>query len=134
MVQVHYDEGAVTDIGPEPSVHAREGLGEASVGGRIGQSLSREREAFSSATDFLVSPLLPCNLLLSPTSTGVELHKNLIDAGMRSPTILVTAYPDEVIRNRAPKNGVVCYLSKPVDDEHLERCLRSALQTGKPSE
>ena len=26
------------------------------------------------------------------------------------------------------------YLSKPVDDEHLERCLRSALESGKPHE
>jgi FixJ family two-component response regulator len=39
--------------------------------------------------------------------TGVELHRKLVDAGYPIPTILVTAYPDEVVRNRALKNGVV---------------------------
>jgi hypothetical protein len=42
-VQVHYDEGVATHIGPEPCVVVREGRGEASVGERIGQPLSRER-------------------------------------------------------------------------------------------
>jgi CheY-like chemotaxis protein len=45
-----------------------------------------------------------------------------------------TAYPDEVVRDRALKDGVVCYLSKPVDDDHLEQWLRSALQPGAPIE
>jgi CheY-like chemotaxis protein len=44
----------------------------------------------------------------------------------------VTAYPDEVVRDQALKDGVVCYLSKPVDDDDLERCLRSALQPDTP--
>jgi FixJ family two-component response regulator len=96
-------------------------------------------EAFPSAADFLASPLLPQTACLvsdvqMPGMTGVELHRHLIDAGYAIPTILVTAYPDEAVRTRALKNGVVCYLSKPVDDEHLERCLCSALETGKPHE
>ncbi len=96
-------------------------------------------EAFPSAASFLASPLLAETACLvadvqMPGMTGVELHRHLVDAGRRIPTILVTAYPDEVTRNRALKDGVVCYLCKPVDDEHLERCLRSALQSGKPRE
>ena len=106
---------------------------------KLVRSLGYAVEAFSSAADFLASPLLLATSCLvadvhMPGMTGVELHKNLIDAGYAIPTIIVTAYPDEVIRNRALKNGVVCYLSKPVDDEHLERCLCSALQSGKPYE
>jgi FixJ family two-component response regulator len=94
-------------------------------------------EAYPSAADFLASPLLSETACLvsdvnMPGMTGVELHKHLIKAGHAIPTILITAYPDEVIRNRALNDGVVCYLSKPVDDEHLERCLRSALDCGKP--
>ena len=94
-------------------------------------------EAFPSAADFLGSPILPETGCLvadvqMPGMTGVELHRSLIDAGYAIPTILVTAYPNEAIRNRALKNGVVCYLSKPVDDEHLERCLRTALESGNP--
>jgi FixJ family two-component response regulator len=66
--------------------------------------------------------------------TGLELHRHLVAAGYTIPTILVTAYPDEIVRRRALKDGVVCYLGKPVDDDHLERCLRSALQSGKSHE
>ena len=96
-------------------------------------------EAFSSAAEFLKSPLVTETACLvtdvqMPGMSGVELHRHLVDTGHVIPTILVTAYPDDITRNRALKDGVVCYLSKPVDDEHLERCLRSALESGKPHE
>ena len=94
-------------------------------------------EAFSSAAEFLKSPLVTETACLvtdvqMPGMSGVELHRHLVDTGHVIPTILVTAYPDDITRNLALKDGVVCYLSKPVDDEHLERCLRSALKSGKP--
>ena len=96
-------------------------------------------EAFPSAADFLASPCLAETACLvadvqMPGMTGIELHRHLVDAGYAIPTILVTAYPNEAARTRALKNGVVCYLRKPVDDDQLERCLRSALQSGKPTE
>ncbi len=96
-------------------------------------------EAFASAADFLASRFLPVTACLvadvhMPGMTGVELHRHLVDAGDAIPTILVTAYPDEVVRDQALKDGVVCYLSKPVDDDCLERCLRSALQPGTTNE
>jgi FixJ family two-component response regulator len=96
-------------------------------------------EAFSSAADFLKSPFVTETACLvtdvqMPGMSGVELHRHLVDTGRMIPTIIVTAYPDDMVRNRALKDGVVCYLSKPVDDEHLERCLRSALVSGKPHE
>jgi FixJ family two-component response regulator len=96
-------------------------------------------EAFPSPASFLASPLLAETACLvadvqMPGMTGVELHKHLVDAGHRIPTILVTAYPDELNRSRALRDGVVCYLSKPVDDERLERCIRSALQSEDPLE
>jgi FixJ family two-component response regulator len=96
-------------------------------------------EAFSSAADFLASRLLPETACLitdinMPGMTGIELHRHLVNAGYAIPTILVTAYPDEVVRDRVLKDGVVCYLSKPVDDNNLERCLHWALQPGTPIE
>ena len=69
-----------------------------------------------------------------PAMTGVELYRHLIDVGYAIPTILVTAYPDDVDRARALNDGVVCYLRKPVDEKHLIRCLRAALQSGEPPE
>jgi FixJ family two-component response regulator len=96
-------------------------------------------EAFPSAADFLASRHLPETACLvtdvnMPGMTGLELHRHLVDAGYAIPTIIVTAYPDEVVRDQALRNGVVCYLSKPVDDNHLEGCLRSALWPGMPVE
>ena len=93
-------------------------------------------EEFPSAADFLASPLLPeTGCLIAdvhmPGMTGDELHRRLIKLGHVIPTILATAYPDEVVSDQALKDGVICYLSKPVDDEDLERCLRSALSPGK---
>jgi FixJ family two-component response regulator len=93
-------------------------------------------EEFPSAADFLASRLLPETACLiadvhMPGMTGVELHGRLVNSGYAIPTILVTAYPDEVVRDRVLKDGVVRYLSKPVDDEDLERFLRLAL-SGKP--
>jgi FixJ family two-component response regulator len=96
-------------------------------------------ESFPSAADFLASRLLPETGCLvtdvqMPGMTGVELYRHLVDTGHAIPTILVTAYPDDVARDQALRDGVVCYLSKPVDDEDLERCLRSALQPDTPIE
>ena len=96
-------------------------------------------EVFGSAKEFLASPLVIGTACLvsdvqMPGMSGVELHKELVKTGHPIPTILVTAYPDEVTRKRALGDGVVCYLAKPVDDEHLERCLRSALDTSKVHE
>ena len=96
-------------------------------------------EAFPSAADFLASRHLPETACLvadvhMPGMTGLELHRHLVDAGYAIPTILVTAYPDDVVRDRALRDGVVCNLGKPVDDNHLERCLRSALQPVTPIE
>jgi FixJ family two-component response regulator len=91
-------------------------------------------ESFPSAADFLASPLLAKTACLvadvhMPGMTGVELHRQLVDAGYAIPTILVTAYPDEADRAQTLNEGVVCYLRKPVDEEHLIRCLRKALQS-----
>jgi FixJ family two-component response regulator len=102
-------------------------------------SLGYTVEAFPSAADFLASPFLPATACLvsdvqMPGMTGFELHRHLVEAGYAIPTILVTAYPDEMVRRDALNDGIVCYLRKPVDDEHLERCLRSALESGKADE
>ena len=99
---------------------------------KLMSSLGYTVETFASAADFLASPLLPAIGCLvtdvqMPGMSGFELYKHLINTGHAIPTILVTAYPNEMTRNLALRDGVVCYLAKPVDDDHLECCLRSAL-------
>ena len=68
-------------------------------------------EAFPSAADFLVSPSLAQTACLvtdvhMPGMTGVELHRHLVETGYAIPTILVTAYPDEVVRDRGPQGFI----------------------------
>ena len=106
---------------------------------RLMRSLGYDVEAFPSAADFLASPrLIETTCLIAdvhmPAMTGVELYRHLIDIGYAIPTILVTAYPDDVDRARALNDGVVCYLRKPVDENQLIGCLRAALRCGQPRE
>jgi FixJ family two-component response regulator len=101
---------------------------------RLMRSLGYGVEAFPTAADFLASPRLAETACLitdvhMPVMTGLELHRRLIEAGYAIPTILVTAYPDEDVKARALKDGVVCYLRKPVDQERLLRCVRAALHS-----
>jgi FixJ family two-component response regulator len=106
---------------------------------KLVRALGYNVEAFPSAPDFLASAVLATtDCLVSdvnmPGMTGLELHRHLVEAGYAIPTILVTAYPDDFDRKRAVNDGVVCYLSKPVDDYQLERCIRSALINSVPQE
>jgi FixJ family two-component response regulator len=107
--------------------------------GRLMRSLGYSVEAFPSAADFLASPRLAETACLiadvhMPAMTGIELYRRLIDGGQAIPTILVTAYPNDIDRARVLNDGVVCYLRKPVDEQNLIRCLRAALTSGEQPE
>jgi FixJ family two-component response regulator len=107
--------------------------------GRLLRSLGYVVEAFPSAADFLASRRLGGTACLiadlhMPAMTGLELYRRLVDMGHAIPTILVTAFPDNEVRTRALKDGVVCYLRKPVDENHLMRCLRAALHSDESRE
>lgn len=62
-----------------------------------------------------------------PGMTGLELCQALAASGKSVPTVLITAYPDEVVRARARQAGVRCYLPKPFSPEELCECVRAAL-------
>ena len=106
---------------------------------RLMRSLGYNVEAFSSAANFLAPPrLIETTCLVAdvhmPAMSGIELYTHLTGAGYTIPTILVTAYPDDGERARALNDGVVCYLRKPVDEQYLIRCLRTALDSAEPGE
>jgi FixJ family two-component response regulator len=63
-----------------------------------------------------------------PGMTGVELHRELVSAGEPIPTILITAHPDEGTRVRALEAGVLCYLTKPFQEDDLLGCVRRAVE------
>ena len=100
---------------------------------RLMRSLGHRVETFASAVDFLASPRLAETACLiadvnMPVMTGIELYRYLKDSDNAIPTILITAYGDDDIESRTLNDGVICYLRKPVDEEHLKGCLLAALQ------
>ena len=104
--------------------------------GRLMRSLGYTVEAFQSAAEFLASPrLAETSCLITdvhmPAMSGIELYRHLIEAGHAIPTVLVTAYPNDVDRDRALNDGVICYLRKPVDEQNLLQCLNTAFSSGK---
>jgi len=62
-----------------------------------------------------------------PGMTGLGLHRHLSVLGKLIPTVLITAYPDDSVRERALAAGVIGYLSKPFEEDDLLACIRSAL-------
>ena len=99
---------------------------------RLMRSLGYRVDVFPSAADFLTSARFSETACLiadvhMPAMTGLELLRHLIQVGQPIPTILVTAYPREVDRASALKDGAVCYLRKPIDERTLSQCLRTAL-------
>ena len=87
---------------------------------------------FSSAQELLQSNGLAgfaCLItdMRMPNTTGIELHRQLVAAGHAIPTILITAYPDEAVRARAARAGILCYLPKPVASDALLTCVDEAL-------
>lgn len=95
--------------------------------------------AFPSAADFLASPHVRNTSCLitdinMPRMTGIELHTHLVESGYAIPTILITAYPDDGARARATANGVICYLSKPLDEDALLGCIRCAMKRAMPDQ
>lgn len=102
---------------------------------RLLRSLGHTVEAFASAAEFLAfahradTACLIADINL-PEMTGIDLYRHLVSTGNAIPTILMTAYPNDDDRNHALKDGVVCYLRKPFDEQELERCLSLALASG----
>lgn len=104
---------------------------------RLMKALGYKVSDFSSAADFLELPsLAETDCLIAdihmPGMTGVELYGRLTGVGHAIPTILITAYPDDSVRERALNDGVVCYLTKPFRERDLIDCVRSALDGAHP--
>jgi FixJ family two-component response regulator len=104
---------------------------------RLVTSLGYAAEDFASAADFLASPRLAETACLiadvhMPKMSGLELYRHLVDMGHAIPTVLVTGRPDSSEAARAMNSGVICYLSKPINEECLVRCLDLARQSDDP--
>jgi FixJ family two-component response regulator len=93
-------------------------------------------EAYACAEDFLKSGRVRRSSCLiadvrMPGMNGLQLHHRLVASGNPVPTILITGHPDDGIRERALRAGIICYLTKPFDEEDLLGCIHAALEHGK---
>ena len=89
-------------------------------------------EAYECAEDFLKSGRLRRTSCLiadvrMPGMTGLELYRHLVASGEPIPTVLITAHQDGEGRRHALNAGVICYLTKPFDEDDLLGCIHSAL-------
>jgi FixJ family two-component response regulator len=87
---------------------------------------------FENARSFLGSTVrasIACLIadMRMPGMTGLELHEHLAASGTGIPTIIITAHPEELGRERAREAGITCFLTKPFTPDELLECLRKAL-------
>jgi FixJ family two-component response regulator len=102
------------------------------------ESAGFSADAFASAEELLASDAVDQAACLvadvqMPGLSGLALYERLSTIGKPIPTVLITAYPNDRMRGRALKAGVVCYLAKPFSDSDLLACIRSALGQGQNS-
>jgi FixJ family two-component response regulator len=99
------------------------------------RSLGYAAIAFQCAEDFLKSGRrrgVSCVIadVQMPGMSGLDLYYRLSASARPIPLVLITAYPDDNVRERALAAGVNGYLSKPFDEDDLLACVRSALTAG----
>lgn len=90
-------------------------------------------QAFSSAEAFLTSDSLgetKCLILdiAMPGMTGLDLQRELLRRGLKTPVIFITALKDRALRSRAISEGAAGFLSKPFSDIALLEAINGALQ------
>ena len=97
------------------------------------RSLGYRVATFATAEEFLKSGQLPeISCLITdvqmPGMSGIELQARLKAEGHTFPVIVVTAFPDDSVRDRAIQQGASCFLTKPFSQETLTGCLDRALK------
>src|ERR1700722_7928946 len=105
--------------------------------GRLMRSLGYTVETFPSAAWLLASPrLAETECLIAdvnmPAMTGIELYRHLMKTGYAIPTILVTAYPNDLDRAKGGGEVYSRILRKTIDERDLIRCLVAALPDNVP--
>jgi FixJ family two-component response regulator len=89
-------------------------------------------ETFGTAHDFLRVPQTdgPACLVLDvrlPGTTGLDVQRQLADAGVPIPIIFITGHGDIPMTVRAMKSGAVEFLTKPFNDQDLLDAIHIAL-------
>jgi FixJ family two-component response regulator len=100
---------------------------------RLLKTVGLQAEVFANAQDFLKRkmPDGPSCLVLDmrmPGMSGLDVQRNLIEAGISIPIIFITAHADIPMTVTAMKSGAVEFLTKPFRDQDLLDAVEQALQ------
>jgi FixJ family two-component response regulator len=100
---------------------------------RLVRSVGFSVQSFESARDFLSSrrPNVPSCLVLDvrmPGLSGLDLQRELAEAGVHTPIIFVTGHGDIPMSVQAMKAGAVEFLTKPFRDQALLDAIRHGLE------
>lgn len=66
-----------------------------------------------------------------PGMSGIELHRHLAASGVGIPTVIITAHPEDPVRDRAREAGITCFLTKPFSPDELLECVRKAVAASR---
>ena len=96
------------------------------------RSVGMSVQSFGSAKEFMASkrPNAPACLVLDvrmPGLSGLELQRELTDAGISIPIIFITGHGDIPMSVRAMKAGAVEFLTKPFRDQDLLDAIEQAI-------
>src|ERR1700733_11872702 len=99
---------------------------------RLISSIGLRVETFASTREFLdcKRPEAPACLVLDvrlPDSSGLELQRELSEAGVHIPIIFITGHADVPMTVRAMKAGAVEFLTKPFRGQELLDAIQEAL-------
>lgn len=100
---------------------------------RLVRSVGFSVQSFQSARDFVGSrrPNVPSCLILDvrlPGLSGLDLQRELAEAGVHLPIIFVTGYGDIPMSVQAMKAGAIEFLTKPLRDQSLLDAIRQAIE------
>jgi FixJ family two-component response regulator len=119
------DTATVFVIDDDPSVRA-------AIRGLL-KSASLRSASFATAEEFLRSKPLdgPSCLVLDvslPGVNGLDLQRELAEAGVRIPIVFITGHGDIPMSVKAMKSGAVEFLTKPFQDQDLLDAIYQALE------
>jgi FixJ family two-component response regulator len=130
MQEPRKHEAVIAIVDDDPSV--RRGLE------RLIRSMGWKTEVFASAQEFLARPTTagPGCLVLDvqlPGLSGLDLQKQMAEAGLETPIVFLTGHGSIPISVQAMKAGAIEFLTKPVDEQDLLRAIQEAVERDRCS-
>jgi FixJ family two-component response regulator len=122
---VREPDTVIAVVDDDPSV--RKGLE------RLIRSFGFEAETFASAQEFLDRPRTqaPSCLVLDlqlPGLSGLDLQKQMAEAGLETPIVFLTGHGNIPTSVKAIKAGAVEFLTKPVEEQDFLRAIQEAIE------